>query len=137
MTSNESPAAPRVTASVPALEGQTNLGGTVAEISVREIARSIAARLRSNPGSWMKLSYAHNSEGEPTSPLDIDFQRGCLIGHAMRLAGGMHEPVVEQFRESCAAVLELESPALWNDTPGRKVEEIIDLCDRVAAGEQQ
>ncbi len=104
-------------------------------MNVREIAKSIAEELRANPSLWTQHWYARTISGASTPPTSPDFHSGCLIGNARRICADDDQSVCA-FRRACAEIVgHPESPAQWNDAPGRSVEEVIALCEKVAAGD--
>ncbi len=98
-------------------------------MNVREIAKSIAEELREHPERWCQGRPYQDANGNISSP--ISAHSCCLLGHIW-LAGDDGD-LERTFR---AALPTFEySIAHWNDAPDRTVEEVIQLCEKVAAGD--
>jgi|SRR5688572_29646239 len=95
----------------------------------RAIARSIADELREHPEFWTQGTYARNSLGVITGLHDGDAVCWCLKAHFIKRGGyyGDFHDEVERITG--------KGPASFNDDPGRTVQDIIDLCEKVATHE--
>lgn len=91
--------------------------------TIREVAADIARELRSNPAAWHQGWFSNSREGL-SSP---DATSWCLSGHLLRRGHQLSWPIYGVFEAAAG-----NRVCSWNDTPGRTVEEVIELCDRVA-----
>ncbi len=91
---------------------------------VKELALSIAEELKANPSAW------HQGWFDNNDPMDKSAPTGwCLSGHMLKrdiALGG------EEYR-AFTKHINGQSVCTWNDSAGRTVEDVIKLCEQVAA----
>lgn len=92
--------------------------------TAQEVATDIARELRSNPAAWHQGNF--NNGSASYGHLATAW---CLSGHLRKRGHALGESVYDAFLEHIGADYVV---CEWNDTPGRTVEEVIALCDRVA-----
>lgn len=95
--------------------------------TIQEIAADIAQELRDDPTRWTNGKYARNGLGQGTLVFDEAACTWCLEGHIIRRSPNIQG--VYAFTKAAGR----SNLATWNDQPKRTVEEVIDLCDKVAA----
>lgn len=85
---------------------------------VRVIAREIAQKLRAWPENWCQGAYTASNGAR------------CLAGHLWPyFDGAVDSAVYDVFQNACGMMV-----SDWNDMPGRTVEEVIEVCERIANG---
>lgn len=97
--------------------------------TIQEIATDIARELRIDPTRWTQYSYARNSDGLPAFLHSEEARTWCLMGHVKKR--------VPAGKSTSRFMLQLHTAvgvpaATWNDAPERSVQDIIELCDRIA-----
>lgn len=95
----------------------------------REIAADIARELREHPERWTKGRDARDREGRAVCPTDPSAVCWCLIGHCDRRSDAY---AYVEFREIAKRFVEGRVLTFWNDHPSRTVDDVIELCDKVA-----
>lgn len=105
------------------------------EESVRQIAADIARELREHPGRWFQGALVRFASGASTSTgyglQRVDAVCWCLEGHiCKRVDDEVRLVAMNKFHE--AALIPEGSLNSWNDKPGRTVEDVIALCEKVA-----
>lgn len=112
----------------------SNLSSETVTKDARWVAEDIARELRANPERWTRGSVAHNSSGRATNFNSTDAICWCLMGHILKRGGwGFLEEVQEAFFSAAGSDVDVNGFADINDC--RTVEQIIELCDKVAANE--
>jgi hypothetical protein len=100
----------------------------------RIIAAEIARELREHPARWMQHDLVRFADGTTSNTPELvgrnDAVSWCLQGHIDRRALGRPTGNVMTAFE---ALLEGRVISSWNDDRARTVQDIITLCDRVAA----
>lgn len=94
--------------------------------TIKTIASDIADELRSNPKAWHRGGFS-NSTGQ----FDVDAPDAtawCLSGHMKRRGVSLSGEEYHAFAIHCHG-----SVCAWNDVPGRTVDDVIALCEKVAA----
>lgn len=101
-------------------------------MNIKQIAQSIADELRVHPERWTQGHRALNENGERCSIPEASCL--CLMGHIeLRASDAFYfDSSIENAFLSFRRIAGLRSIAEHNDTPGRTVQDIIDLCERVA-----
>lgn len=98
--------------------------------TVQKIAADIARELREHPERWTQLHSASTPTGDTVDVHSPRACKWCLSGHIQRRQGNsvflisLLYPFVR-----CAGMRVTD----FNDDPDRTVDEIVALCDRVAA----
>lgn len=92
----------------------------------------LAARKLLEPeGAWTQGTYARNAAGGHVTCWDPTAVCWCLEG-AIRKAANDEDEWSEAFA-ALGKVLLL--PSLWNDHPGRRHKDVLDLLDRLSEGQ--
>jgi hypothetical protein len=98
----------------------------------KSIAADIARELREHPDNWFQGDLVRYGNGTTSS--DVGFVGGvcwCLEGHIMKRTGiDGANAVFAAFREA----IDKMDLFRWNDQPGRTVEDVIELCEKVSHG---
>lgn len=100
------------------------------------VAADIARELREHPALWMQGHLVRFREHAGFSDLvlrarDARAECWCLIGHiCKRLPDPDDSMACRMLFEQHVGTFEL---AAWNDTPGRTAQDVVALCDEVAA----
>jgi hypothetical protein len=97
--------------------------------TIQEIAADIARELREDPTRWTQKASARDTTGYGVAPASEKACAWCLYGHIERRNAYQ---TIEHFRalDSC---MPLGCTISWNDAPERTVDDVIALCDKVAA----
>lgn len=96
----------------------------------KEIAADIARELREHPERWTQGRDARDSRGAGVDYSDPSAVCWCLAGHVDR-RGDVNAYVA--FRVLLRRFIgNSVTPVSWNDTKGRTVDEVIELCERIA-----
>lgn len=99
----------------------------------QEIAKSIADELRQHPERWTQGCTARNKEGMPVPHDDIAAVCWCALGHLWRIdPDGSTGMLDAAFSLMARKHMDFGSIVKFNDAPGRTVEDVIALCDKVA-----
>jgi hypothetical protein len=87
--------------------------------TAQEIAADLASKLRAWPENWCQGTYIAD-----------DGKARCLAGHLWSyFDGSVPLDVFNTFARACETTYLSD----WNDEAGRTVEDVIAICDRVAA----
>lgn len=94
--------------------------------TAQEIAEDIARELRANPNAWYRGAFSNlgNCDGSWNDP---EATAWCLSGHLKKRGDTRLSRFYDAFSRYAGG-----SICQWNDEPGRTVDEVIALCDRVA-----
>ena len=111
---------------------------------IREATRKARNRFSQSPHSWTQHVIACDSDGDEVSAFDGEAVKWCAYGCVMSFLepeysthGYLHKEASSILREHL-----LESGmgdtivSVWNDEPGRTVEDVLALYDHVLAGEK-
>jgi len=98
--------------------------------TIQEIAADIARELRDDPARWTQAAYARDHRGYPIQHDAKTACTWCLMGHVKKRVTP-HEEVVTSLYLLRNAIG--TSTAEWNDVHDRTVQEVVELCDRIAA----
>lgn len=103
------------------------------------IAFMIARDLRAEPSRWTIETRARDKAGQRVPWWSEDAYSNCLLGHIVsrlwrmpQASGYCRDSIIAEFKRHITGGYPLWGLAAWNDHPGRTVEEVIDLCERVA-----
>jgi hypothetical protein len=102
--------------------------------TIQQIAADIAEELRQHPDRWTTGCTARDQQGNPVASDDDTAVCWCLMGHIRRRAPSENEYTFGRpffLLEGLDPLADEIGFSAIND--GRRVEEIISLCERVAA----
>lgn len=98
--------------------------------SAKNLLLSIAHELTLHPERWTQGWSARDSQDRKVSSLHPSAIRWCLYGHVSKRMGGLF--LEYEVHTALALQLGMDSNSFvvgsWNDTKGRTVQEVIDLC---------
>lgn len=105
-------------------------------MNVREIAKSIADELMEHPGHWVQ-GYGDEEDVGPCGCIMNLINRQTHKSSGVYAAYDLRQHFIDAIPKS-SLVLIGGSPSLslWNDAKGRTVQDVIEVCDRVAAGDE-
>lgn len=96
----------------------------------KAIAADIARELREHPQRWTQGAAAKKADGKSTYSDDEEAVCWCIWGHIKKRAPrwGIELATTDSFNEAVGG-----NVTTFNDMPGRTVNEMISLCDQIAA----
>src|SRR5688500_18932442 len=100
------------------------------------IAADIARELRKHPGHWTQAAPARTAEGASTEARDPHAVCWCLWGQVIkRIPPGTLDEfgVLAAFVDSIDELKDGEGLGIYNDADGRTVDDVIAVCEKVAA----
>lgn len=117
----------------------TDVARTADDVAVKRIAREISEELESHPERWFQGALVKFATGAMASTgYGIDRDDAicwCLEGHIYKhVDATVRVQAVFSFLEQAYGLIgTYNSLNGWNDAPGRTVEDVIELCKKVAA----
>lgn len=106
--------------------------------SPQAVAADIAREYRGDAAKWTQGWYAKTNEGlevESDHPKAVCWCLRGAIDKRVKHCSAAYNEVLQAFEEALGYAYDNCSLHFvgWNDTPGRTVGEVIELCDRVVA----
>lgn len=102
--------------------------------TIQKIAAAIAQELREHPDRWTTGCTARDQQGKPVASDDETAVCWCLMGHIRRRAPTANEYALGRPFFLIEGLDPLSDDVGFSDiNDGRHVEEIISLCEQVAA----
>lgn len=99
-------------------------------VNPKLLAADIARELRANPSAWTQHYYAKNSKGQTVPCDDPSAICWCLYGHIDKRTT-VSEVIRSELEEIFTRHVS-DGISDWNDHFERTVDDVIELCDRVA-----
>lgn len=99
--------------------------------TVQQIAAEIAQELREHPERWTQGVFARDEKGIPCFPNDSKAECWCILGFIHK-----SKPKTPDFWPQLCNLCGIENTghlSKWNDAPGRTVDDVIALCEKVAS----
>jgi hypothetical protein len=100
-------------------------------VTPKQVARSIVEELQAYPLHWCQWNSAIRSDGSKTRVNDPEAVAWCLWGHVCKREPFPSIDMLEAFWPLLGSTI-----PVWNDRPGRTVEEVIQVCEKVINDDQ-
>lgn len=104
-------------------------------MSAADAARAMLELFAYDASRWTQEAEARDISGnDDVSPLDGGAACWCVYGAARRVLG--REPHLSAIDKALERLTgEDEYPVMWNDDPDRTFADVVDVLERIAAGE--
>ena len=115
--------------------GRTGAAANAPQVSAEQLLREARALVAAG---WSQQARARDADSQPTDPWSPSARSWSVIGALVaawashRPSGSEREAAIRAFQEANLALLAVlgDSPASWNDAPGRTQQEALAALDR-------